>query len=425
MADKSSSKEIGVAVDNNPSNLLRPDEFIPQLRGQRGIRRLREMRENDATVGAILFTIEQMLRPIPWQFRPADDSRDARRAADIMTRSMEQMDTTWEEFISDALSFFTYGFSTFEKIYQRDRKSGDILLQRLSPRPQWSIERFEAKPNGDLVAAVQSTYFKRAYIPSDKLLHFRSMPENQSPSGRSVLRNAYVPYYRLSYLQEIEVVAIERELNGLPLGRIPGSFLSDNATPDQVNILNYMEKALRDLKNNEQGYLILPSDLITDENGNPTQKYIADISLVSSNGTRDIDITKSIVRYQQDIARSVMADFVMLGANDRGSFAMSQSKSDMFLKALHGYMNNISSTLQRQLLPQLCAMNGIPKEKAPVPTYGQIASVDITELGTYLQKLSMAGAPLFPDDQLEDHLRREANLPEKTPEDEPLGSPEE
>jgi len=417
------TRELGVAVEHNPSNQLRPDEFIPRLRGQRGIRQFREMRENDSTTGAILFTIEQMLRPIPWTFRPRDDSNQARHAADIMRRSVDTLDIPWTEFISDALSFFCYGFSTFEKVYRRDPQTGDILLARLSPRPQWSIERFETRPNGDLIAAHQSTYFNRAVIPANKLVHFRSMPEQQAPSGRSILRNAYVPYYRLSHLQEIEAVAIERELNGLPVGRLPGAYMSDNATPDQKAVRAQMEKILREVKKNEQGYILLPSDLITDEEGNPTTKYLADIQLLTSNGSRDIDVSKAIVRYQQEIARSVMADFVMLGANDRGSFAMSQSKSELFLKALHGYMDNISATLSRQLLPQLAQLNGIDPTLAPVPQYGTIASVDLDTLGTYIQRLAMAGAPLFPDDALEDHLRAEANLPASIPDDDPPPEP--
>jgi len=143
------TQELGVAVERNPRNQLRPDEFLNQLRGQRGIRRFREMRDNDATVGAIMFTIEQMLRPVPWMFTPSSDTPEAKRAADIVNRSIASLDIPFTEFIADALSMFTYGFSTFEKVYRRDPKTGDILVARLSPRPQWSIERFVTKPNGE------------------------------------------------------------------------------------------------------------------------------------------------------------------------------------------------------------------------------------------------------------------------------------
>lgn len=413
---KKMTQELGVAVEHNPRNQLRPDEFLSQLRGQRGIKRFREMRENDATVGAIMFTIEQMLRPVPWRFLPSSSTSEAQRAADILNKSIDTMDIPFTEFISDALSFFTYGFSTFEKVYRRDPATGDLLIKRLSPRPQWSIERFDCLPSGDLVAMEQSTYFNRVRIPAEKLLHFRTTPENQNPSGRSALRNAYTSFYRLTHLQEIEAIAIERELNGLPVGRIPASYLTSNAPDAHKAVRAEMEKILREIKRNEQGFMLLPSDLITDQEGKPTTKYLVDIQLLASNGTRDIDVSKAIIRYQQDIARSVMADFIMLGTNDRGSFAMNSSKSVLFLKALHGFMDNIQSTLKTQLLPQMMILNGLPLEAAPTIEYGTIQSVDLDQLSTYIQKLSMAGAPLFPDEDLENHLRREANLP-PAPED--------
>lgn len=423
-APKQQTKELGVAVDRNPRNQLRPDEFLSQLRGQRGIKRFREMRENDATVGAIMFTIEQMLRPVPWRFTPSSDTPEAIRAADIVNRSMDNLDIPFTEFIADALSFFTYGFSTFEKVFRRDPATGDIMLARMSPRPQWSIERFDTLPSGDLVAAEQSTFFKRVRIPADKLVHFRTTPEQQNPSGRSALRNAYVSYYRLTHLQEIEAIAIERELNGLPVGRIPSEYLGSNATGNQQAIRAEMEKILREIKRNEQGFMLLPSDLAQDQDGKLSTKYLVDVQLLASNGTRDVDVSKAIVRYQQDIARSVMADFIMLGTNDRGSFAMNSSKSNLFLKALHGYMDNIKGTLKTQLMPGWMVMNGLPASAAPNMDYGVIQSIDIEELGTYIQKLAMAGAPLFPDDGLEAHLRREANIPPPSGDGESIDMPE-
>lgn len=412
-------REIGVASERNPQNQIRPDEFILQLRGTRGIRKLREMRENDATVGAILFTIDQMLRPIPWHFLPRDESPEAQRAAEIVTRSFNSMAIPMSDTVSDILSFFVYGFSVFEKVFRRDPQTGAILLHKLAPRAQWTIERFLTTPEGEYDGVVQSTYRSHVTLPRSKTVLFRTASTNRQPSGSSALRNAYISYYRVSHLQEIEAVSIERELNGLPVGRLPSEYLAADATPNQQAIRAMMEKIVREVKRNEQGYVLLPSDLITDEDGKPTTKYLADIQLITSNGTRDIDIGKTIIRYQQDIARSVMADFVMLGANDRGSFAMSKSKSDLFLKALHGYMDNIAQAFSSQLLPDLMTLNGLPTDLAPIPKYGMIAPVDLDELGTYIQKLALAGAPLFPDDTLEDHLRSAADLP-AVPEDRDL-----
>ena len=404
------TREIGVASDYDARSQIKHDEFIPILRGQRGIKKYREMRENDAVVGAIMFAIEQMLRPVTWEWEPADTSAEAKRASEIVERSMNELQVPFSDFISDVLSFFTYGFSLFEVVYTR-RTDGDVLVKKLAPRAQWTIERLMTDDSGEYIGASQQSLLKNVFLPKDKTLLFRTTSVNRDPSGRSALRNAYISYYRLNHIQEVEAVAVERELNGLPIVRIPSEYLRSDASAEMRAVKDALAKVARDVKRNEQGYVMLPSDLITDEEGRLSTKYMVDLQLMASTGTRDIDTNKVIIRYQQDIARSVMADFVMLGVNDRGSFAMSKSKSDLFLKALTGYMDNVGQTLERQLFPPLMRLNGINPELAPKARYGNIAPVDLDELGQFIQRISLAGAPLFPDQPLEDTLRRSADLP--------------
>jgi hypothetical protein len=408
---KGATKEIGVASDYGRNSELRAEEFIPILRGRRGIKKFREMRENDAVVGAILFAIEQMLRPVHWDWEPFDSSPEAKRAADIVTESFENLQVPFSDFMSDVLSFFTYGFSLFEVVYTRKNSDGNILVHKMAPRAQWTIERLAVDDNGEYAGAYQSALQRNTFLPKNKTLLFRTTSVNRDPAGRSALRNAYISYYRLNHIQEVEAVAIERELNGLPIVRIPSEYLSATATDAQKAVKDALAQIARDVKKNEQGYVMLPSDLIADEEGRLSEIPMVDLKLLSSNGTRDIDTNKVIIRYQQDIARSVMADFIMLGTNDRGSFAMSKSKSDLFLKALTGYMSNVGETLRRQLFPNLLMLNGIDPKLAPIGRHGNIAPVDLEELGQYLQRIGLAGAPMFPDTELENELRRSADLP--------------
>ena len=59
------------------------------------------------------------------------------------------------------------------------------------------------------------------YIPLNKSLYYRTTSINGDPSGRSILRNAYTSYEYLNNLQAIEAIAVERELAGIPVARIP------------------------------------------------------------------------------------------------------------------------------------------------------------------------------------------------------------
>lgn len=407
-------QELGVASDYSPNWGLRQDEYITELRGTRGIKRLREMRDNDPIIGAILASMDLMIRATKWRVEGPDDESNA-----FLNDCLHNMqDRTFEEFIADALSFLPYGFSLFEIVYKK-RQDGKIGIGKLAPRAQWTIDRFDVTDTGEIKGVYQSAAQKSAYIPFTiyngvaKMLHFRAVSINNEPSGRSILRNAYTSWYAANEIKRIEAIAIERELNGLPIVTVPSEYLSPDATESQKAFINQIKKIARDVKRNEQGYIVLPSDLYADDDGKLTTKAMVDFRLIASQGTRDIDTGKTILRLQQDMARSAMADFIMLGANDRGSFALSQSKSQLFLRALEGYADVISGTMNRVLIPSLWKINGFDPAKMPKLARGRVAPVDLEELGNFIQRATMAGAELFPDTVLEDHVRDVAGLPPK------------
>lgn len=403
-------QELGVSSDSDPRWGLRQDEFITELRGTRGTKKFREMRENDPIVGAILMAMDMMIRAVDWRIEGEDQAGN-----DFLESVINSMDTaTFEEFISDVLSFLPYGFSVFEIVWKRRPEDGRIGIAKLAPRAQWTIDRFETTDTGEITGVWQMATQKSVFIPYEKVLHFRTVSINDDPAGRSVLRSAYTSWYYQNKIKEIEAIAIERELNGLPMATVPSEYLRADATPDQIAFVNSLKQILRDVRKNEQGYIIVPSDLYQDDDGRFTSTKMVEIKLLTSQGTRDIDTGKTILRYQQDMARSVMADFVMLGANDRGSFALSESKADLFLRALEGFVDSIAGTLNRVLVPRLWAMNGMTTPMSKI-TRGRIAPVQLDELGNFIQRLTLAGADLFPDDVLDRHVRDVAGLPPPDP----------
>ena len=80
---------------------------------------------------------------------------------------------------------------------------------------------------------------------------------------------------------------------------------------------------------------------------------------MSSSGTRNIDIDPIIRRYQHDIARSVLSEFLMLGGGSNGSYALSKSKTDLFLRALESYITQVVDTLNKQLIEPLWELNNL------------------------------------------------------------------
>ena len=403
-------QELGVASDHNPSWGLRGDEFVVQLRGRQGVKKYREMAENDPIIGAILHAQTMMLRSIEWRVEGGSED-----STEFVRSVMDGMDDkSWEEFVADVLTMLPYGFSLFEMVPRRD-DDGMIRMKKLASRAAWTIDRFEARENGDILGVWQVAAQKNVYIPYSRLLHFRTTSAANEPSGRSVLRSAYTSWRAANNIKYFEGVGIERELNGLPIVRIPSEFMSADASDAQKALFTQMKTIARDVKKNEQGYIILPSDRYADDDGKLTNNLMVEFDLIASRGTRDIDTGKVIGRYHQEMAMSAMADFVLLGSNERGSFALSQSKSQLFLKALEGYADTIAAQLNRKLLPYLWELNGMDKADMPKIARGRIAPVDLEELGTFIQRLALSGVDLFPDEGLEKHLRDVAGLPAGDP----------
>ena len=406
LSQTESTAILGVSGENTINGQIRSDEFLPELRGKKAIRKYREMRDNDSTIGAVMYATEQVLRDVDLKVCPCDDSAEAKREADFVESVLCDMDHTLDDHIAEALSCLSYGFAWFEVVYKRrvgptqsnDKKrskytDGRMGVRKIAMRAPWTVSRFDVdNKTGDIQGVYQDGGYAgttKHYIPSRKSLYYRTTSLNGDPSGRSILRNAYTSYEYLNNLQAIEAIAVERELAGIPVARIPSEYLSPDATSSQVQFKSNLEQILRDVKFNEQGYIITPSDTYPDKDGSPTNIRLVDVELMSSSGSRNIDIDPIVKRYQHDIARSVLSEFLMLGSQG-GSYALSKSKTDLFLRALESYIQQIVDVLNKQLVERLWELNGLDYSLMPTIEAGDVAPHDLREIAGFLRNLNGA-----------------------------------
>ena len=406
LSETEAKKILGVAGDNTYNGQIRADEFLPELRGKKAIRKYREMRDNDSTIGAVMYATEQVLRDVDLKVMPANDSTEAKEEAEFVKSVLDDMDHTLDDHIAESLSNLSYGFAWFEVIYKRrigptersdKRRSkytdGRMGVRKIAIRAPWTISRFDVdNQTGDVKGIYQdgSGYNNSNYIPTRKSLYYRTTTINGDPAGRSILRNAYTSYEYVNNLQSIEAIAVERELAGIPVARIPAEYLSGDATAAQSGFVNNLQSILRDVKFNEQGYIILPSDTYPDKDGAPTNQKLVDVELMSSSGSRNIDIDPIVRRYQHDIARSVLSEFLMLGGGNTGSYALSKSKTDLFLRALESYIQAIVDVLNKQLVERLWELNGLNYDLMPTIVAGDVAPHDLREIAAFLRNLNGA-----------------------------------
>ena len=124
-----------------------------------------------------------------------------------------------------------------------------------------------------------------------------------------------------------------------------------------------------------------------------------------------IAIDPIIRRYQHDIARSVMAEFLMLGSSTTGSYALSKSKTDIFLRSVESYINTIYDVLNEQVVKPLWEINGFDVELMPTLKAGDVAPHDLDALGSYLRNLNGADINLTEQVDIIDALLANAELP--------------
>lgn len=428
---------LGVSGQNTKHGQIRADEFLPELRGKKAVRKYREMRDNDSTIGAVMYAVEQILRDVELKVKPVDDSEEAKREAKFVEEVLHDMDHTLDDHVSEALSFLSYGFAWFEVVYKRrvgptsrsdKRKSkftdGRIGVRKIASRAPWTISKFDVdQKTGDVLGIEQDVggFNNKNYIPANKSLYYRTTSLNGDASGRSILRNAYTSYEYLNNLQSIEAIAVERELAGIPVARIPSEYLSSSASSDQLAFVQNLSTILRDVKFNEQGYIVLPSDTYPDKDGAPTNIRLVDVELMSSSGTRNINIDPIVRRYQHDIARSVLSEFLLLGSQG-GSYALSKTKTDLFLRALESYIQAIVDVLNKQLVERLWQLNGLDYSLMPQIIAGDVAPHDLRELSSFLRNLNGAGIDVSNHPEVISDLMAIAeleynpNLPPPTPE---------
>lgn len=396
------------------------EEFLPQLQGTRAVKIYREMSENDPVIGAVLFAIDMFMRRVNWTVQAAGEDSKSEADKKFLEECKDDMSMTWPDFISEVNTMLPYGWSYFEVLYKRriskNRADGNaqskfndgkIGWRKFDPRSQDSLENWDfADEDSSLLGMWQrpAPSFELCYIPIGKALLFRTTSRKNNPEGRSVLRNAYRPWYFKKRIEEIEGIGIERDLAGLPFAEVPAKMLGAEASDADKAMVNSIKTLVANVRRDQQEGVIWPQDW--DDKGTPQYTF----KLMSSGGTRQFSTDQTITRYEQRMAMTVLADFILLGNDSAGSYALSTSKSGMFQASLSAWLDIIKETLNNYAVPRLFRLNGVD---GPYPTfaYDPVQEPSLQDLSVYVAALAGAGAQLFPDTDLENYFRERANMP--------------
>lgn len=416
------SKEIGRVGQRRYGGIFY-EEFLSELRGRKGAEVFTEMSNNDETIGAILFAIEMLVRQASWNVEPGGSTAKDREAAEFVKSCMDDMQQTWIDTISEILSFLTYGWSFHEIVYKRrmgrtkdnrtSSKYDDGLIgwMKLPIRSQETLYQWEYDDQDNLIGMTQMPPpdFGLITIPMNKAMLFRTRSRKDNPEGRSILRTAYRSWYFKRRIQEIEGIGIERDLAGLPVITTPeGMDIWDKDDEDMNAIRTGLEAMVKNIRRDSTEGLVLP--------------FGYTFELTSTGGSRQFDTNSIIARYDTKISQTVLADFIQLGHESVGSFALSSDKTNLFSMAICAFLDIICQTFNSQGIPALIDINGdhlAGVTDYPLLTHGDIEDVDLATVATFIKDMTSIGV-IIPDESLEDYVRQLGKLPKRTTDTVPM-----
>lgn len=369
--DRIGLDEIGVAGLKIWQGMV-SEEFLPELRGQRGRQIYQEMRDNDPVVGAIMLVVEMAYRRTEPQIvaakpeatddadpeaSPPEPTPADKAAAKHVEQCLNDMSISWADTMSDIVEMFPYGWEFMELVYKERRgpqpigklpdgsspapskyNDGRIGWRKWAHRSQHSLDRWQMDVKGGVQGMWQRapTSMARTFIPIQKALLFKTKDAGGNPEGRSLLRNSYVPWYFRKNLQALEGISLERMGTGIPMIQLPESASS----ADKTNA----ETAIRRFRVDEQMGFVVP--------------YGTTLELAFG-GARATgqSFEAAIVRYRAEMLLAVLLQFIVLGLDKVGSYALSRTGKDVFQIALDGWLRTIEGVINRHAIPRLIDMN--------------------------------------------------------------------
>lgn len=405
-----------------------------KLMGRAAQRIYGEMADLDPSCALLVFMIQNLGRTVSWFVREHSSDPADIENAQLVETCMQDMTEGWDDTISANLSMCPQGFSLHEICYKkrsgRSEKpwlnskfdDGKIGWAGLPMRSQDSVEKWDLDEANNILGVWQQAppRHEKVYIPAEKFLLFRTSNFKGNPEGLSMFRRAVRPWRKKVALEQIEGISIERDLCGLPVITAPPEVLADNASPKNQRLKESLRKIATEVKTDEQMGVLFPSAF--DANNNQQFTF----SLMSSGGAKSIDVGKVIERYDTQIFRSSLADFLTLGqgTNSSGSWSMHSDKSAMFLMSLKTYLAQIRDVYNRFAIPRLMELNGIVAKGYPQIDHTPLEQVDMAQMATAVNQLASSGMAIFPNPDVERRLFEILGLPAPVDDDSAPNTPE-
>lgn len=401
MATKPSPyKELGV-TGRAQFGRLQYVESDPALQGANAIRMYDEMRRTDPTGMAMYQVLSLPVRRVSWRCDPGGEKTDTdKEAAKFVWSCLNDMSQTLNDFVSDICLMFAYGWTQFWMVLKRRTASasqyddGRVGFRKMEMVNHRTLVDWEIDPQtGDIVGPiVLSNNGQQVTVPLTGSLLFRTSREGDDPEGISIYRAAVRPYTYKRRLEQVEGIGLHRRWAGFPKVTLPLDATTRTDTADgEISDEERAESLVQAIYEDRMMGAVIPNGWGLDFGG-PA-------------GNVDTTMGDTIMRKDTEMARAILAQFMLQGMRRVGTQSLAGTLFDAFTLSVEAYLEEIRDELNRYAIPALLRWNDFPGLTGmPTMEHTSPRNVNLTDVAAYLRVLA-GGDLLTPDVTLESFLR--------------------
>ena len=381
------------------------DEMYRELTFPNSLKTYKKMSYH-TSINSCLNLYDNLISKVTWRVVPPPNAtKKEKQEAEFVNQCLHDMQTPLRRVVKDALSSNIYGFSVLEKVFYRRTTSngslyndGKIGIKKIAHRNQESISNFVFSADGNEVIGVKQSLagangnrYTQAktdvVIPRNKFILVTAGRNREDPYGVSPLRDAWLSYTYLVLTEEAEATGLQKDLAGTPLLRIPATYLSADASPEQKQLYEGFKNIVRNIQVNNQSGLILPSD-----QSQETKSYLFDFELIPSQGNGKTFATDKIKQYfQNQIYTSLGADVLLLGQSSTGSFSLASVKNTMTGAKVESILDGIVESFNQDLIRHIYELNGMDATRMCSLDYENLHTPDLDIISRFGQRLAATG----------------------------------
>lgn len=344
-------------------------------------------------------------------------------AADFINYCLHNMGYgTWWDAVGNMTTALKYGWSDLNIVLEKKKYGkwkGNFTIRKLSPRSPHSVygwlwddnftewKGLVQKPSltqnsrpigskledGISLLAVPK-FYERQYpvIEAANLIHTSYNTTMENPQGDSPLLHCFEDWYEKKLIQNFEVAGISKDLNGLPVLRVPSELVEKASNPDDypLEAMEYvrLQQDMADLHQGRTTHMVLTSD--ADPIGG---KYLYDFQLIGiQGGGKNFNTSEIINQRRKSIYNVFGAGHLLLGqsSGSGGSYALSTSQTGMHGHLIERDILQYTNIINTQLIPRLLAANGVFLDYKDMPVFvpAEPDELSLDELSKSVQRMA-------------------------------------